>query len=176
MANYDPIKKILSGKRMPQIYDKYASVGQVALHVLYKNPHKIFQVNDDDGIELRGSQIYNMMINIASNLYRIGLRSGDVAGLCASNTTYIAPVIFACLLLRLPINPIDKFFDVNQIVNTFEKTKPKVVFCDHDNIGNVMVALETMRNDAFIVTLTNRIGRVINIHDLLVEFKMEDER
>ncbi|CAG9808252.1 unnamed protein product [Chironomus riparius] len=175
MANYDPIKRILSGKRMPQIYEKFASVGQVVLHVLHKNPQKIFQVNDDDGIELTGSQIANMMINIARNMYKTGLRSGDVAGLCASNTTYIAPVILACLLLRLPINPIDKFFDVNQIVNTFGKTKPKIVFCDHDNVGNVMVALETMRSDAFIVTLTSRIGRLINIYDLFVECRMENE-
>lgn len=84
---------------------------------MYKNSQKIFQVNNDDDIELRGCQLFNMMINIASNLCRKELNSGDVVGVCASNMTYTAPVILACLLLRLSINPIDKFFDVHKIVN-----------------------------------------------------------
>lgn len=169
MASFDPLKRILSGKRVPQIFHQNVSIGQVILYEIHKNPHKVLQVNDDDGIELSGGQIASMMINIAKNLYRFGLRSGDVAGLCASNTTYIAPVILGCLLLKLPINPVDKFFEVDEIITIYEKTEPKIIFCDHDNFGKVIEVLQSLRNNALVIILTEKVGRILHITDLLVE-------
>ena len=169
MATFDPLKRILSGKRVPQIFHQNVSIGQVILYEIHKNPNKVLQVNDDDGIELTGGEIANMMINITKNLYRFGLRSGDVAGLCAANTTYIAPVILGCLLLKLPINPVDKFFEVNEMLAIFEKTEPKLIFCDHDNVSKVIEALQSLRNNALIIVLTNKVGRMLHISDLLID-------
>lgn len=169
MASFDSLKRILSGKRVPQIFHQNVSIGQVILYEIHKNPHKVLQVNDDDGTELTGGQIASMMINIAKNLYRFGLRSGDVAGLCASNTTYIAPVILGCLLLKLPINPVDKFFEVDEIITIYEKTEPKIIFCDHDNFGKVIEVLQSLRNNALVIILTEKVGRILHITDLLVE-------
>lgn len=175
MAKYDPRTKILSSERLPQMYDPKISVGQVILNVMFKTPNKVIQVSDDDGIEVTCSQMGDMMTNIAKNLFKIGLRSGDVAGILAANTTYISPAIFACLLLRLPMNPIEKSFDVNQIVNIFRETRPKVVFCDHDVIEKLMAALGILEIEARIVILTDRIEGLFHISDFLQENYGYDE-
>ena len=169
MASFDPLKRILCGKRVPQIFHQNVSIGQVILYEIHKNPDKVLQVNDDDGIELTGGQIGNMMVNIAKNLFRFGLRSGDVAGLCASNSTYIAPVILGCLLLKLPINPVDKFFEVDDIITIYEKTEPKIIFCDHDNAVKVIEVLRLLRNNALVIILTEKVGGILHISDLLVD-------
>ena len=170
MASFDSLKRILSGKRVPQIFHQNVSIGQVILYEIHKNPNKVLQVNDDDGIELTGGQIACMMINIAKNLYRFGLRSGDVVGLCASNSTYIAPVILGCLLLKLPINPVDKFFDFGEIVTIFDKTNPKIIFCDHDNVGKVIEVLQSLRNNALVIILTEKVRGILHISELLVDY------
>ncbi|CAG9805901.1 unnamed protein product [Chironomus riparius] len=175
MAKYDPRTKILSSERLPQMYDPKISVGQVILNVMFKAPNKVIQVSDDDGIEVTCSQMSDMMTNIAKNLFKIGLRSGDVAGILASNTTYLSPAIFACLLLRLPMNPIEKSFDVNQIVNIFRGTRPKVVFCDHDVIEKLMAALGILEIEARIVILTDRIEGLFHISDFLQQNYGYDE-
>jgi len=175
MAKFDPSTKILSSDRLPQMYDPKISVGQVILNVMYKAQNKVVQVSDDDGIEVTCSQMGDMMTNTAKNLFKIGLRSGNVAGILASNTTYLSPAIFACLLLRLPINPIEKSFDVNQIVNIFRETRPKVVFCDHDVIDKLMTALGILEIEAKIIILTERIEGLFHISDFLQENYGYDE-
>lgn len=173
MAYYDSSNRILCGRRIPQIYDDYTSIGQVAMYSLIDHQNKVLQLNDDDGVELTGGQLKEMMLNIAKNLYRIGMRSGDIAGLCVSNTTYVTPLVFGCLLLRLPINPVDKLFDASQISKIFVKTKPKIIFCDHDCVDKIINVLEITRIDAIIVTLTERIAGFNYIFELLSECHLE---
>lgn len=169
MAQYDSTTKILTSERLPQIYDPNISVGQVILNVMFRTPNKVIQISDDDGIEVTCSQMATMMTNIAKNLHKIGMKSGDVAGILAANTTYLSPTIFACLLLRLPINPVEKSFTVNQIVNIYRETKPKVIFCDHDIIDKLMAALDVLGYEATIVILTEKINGKIHISELLKE-------
>lgn len=175
MARFDPVTKILHGKKLPQIYNPNVSVGQVILSILFKHPQKIIQICDDDGIEITTNQMSDMMTNIAKNLYRLGFRGGDIAGLIAANTTYLAPVIFGCLLLRVPMNPIDKSFNVNQIVNIFRETQPKIVFCDHDVVDKLMAALGILESEATIVILTERIEGLLHVSNLIIECNVNDE-
>lgn len=172
MVDYDPTKRIVRGPRVPQIYHKNISVGQVILCEIYKYLNKVLQVNHDDGSELTGSQIGDMMINVAKNLYRLGLRSGDVAGFCASNTTYVAPIIFGCLLLKMPLNPVDNMFEVEEIVRIFEKTRPKIVFCDHDNVEKITDVLRRIGIDAIMLTLTEKVRGLFHISDLLHNYSI----
>lgn len=167
MAYFDPHRGILHGKKLPQIYSDNVSVGQVILNVLYRTPDKVLQVCDDDDIELTCSQVTEYMTNIAKNLVKLGYKGGDVAGLIARNSTFVAPTIFACFLLRLPINPVDTSFNVNKIVQIYRETKPKVIFCDHNNADKLIAALAILESEAQVVILTERIEGLSHISEFL---------
>lgn len=167
MAFFDPISGILHGKKLPQIFNDNVSVGQVLLNVFHKKPEKVIQVCDDDGVEITCSQMKEMMTNIAKNLKKIGFKSGDIAGLIAKNSTYVTPVVFACLLLRLPINPVDTSFSVNKIVEIYRTTKPKIFFCDHSIADKLLAALAILESEAQVVILTERINDLAHISEFL---------
>lgn len=167
MAYFDPRTGVLHGKKLPQIYDDNVSVGQVLLNVFYKTPEKIIQICDDDNIELSCYQMKEYMTNISKNLARLGYRGGDVAGLIAKTSTFVAPVVFACLLLRLPINPVDTSFSVNKIVEIYSTTKPKIIFCDHSSADKLQAALAILESEARIVILTERIDDLAHISEFL---------
>ena len=78
--------------------------------------------------------------------------------------------------MRLPINPADKLFAVDEIVVIYRRTKPKIIFCDHDNVDKIMEVLEIMESDAVIVTMTERVGNLNHISDLMRDCFIDDER
>lgn len=167
MAFYDPMTKIYHGPEVPEIFHPNASLGQALLWTFYKRPHKVIQVSDDDGISLTCGEISEMMTNIAKNLKMLGLKFGETAGLFATNTTYVAPTIFACYLLGLPMSPIDVSFDTNQIVQIYRQTKPKIVFCDHSVVEKLISALQILQSEARVVILTEKIEGFLHITDLI---------
>jgi long-subunit acyl-CoA synthetase (AMP-forming) len=167
MASFDPLTGILHGKKLPQIYSDNVSVAQVLLNVFYKTPDKVIQISDDDNIEITCSQMYELVINIAKNLSNLGYKCGDIAGLIAKNSTYVAPTIFALLLLRLPISPLDTSFSIGKIVEIYRKTQPKVIFCDHNNADKILDALTMLESEARVIILTERINGLLHISELL---------
>lgn len=167
MAFFDPISGILHGNKLPQIYSDNVSVGQVLLNVLHKSPEKVIQVSDDDDVELTCFQMKELMTNIAKNLYKIGYKSGDIAGLISKNSTFVAPLVFACLLLRLPINPVDTSFSVSKIVELYKTTKPKIIFCDHDIVDKLLTSLAILQSEARVVILTEKINDLAHISEFL---------
>lgn len=167
MAYFDPLTKILHGKKVPQVYSPLSSLGQVLLFNFFKSPDKVIQTSDDDGVEVKCSEMASMMSNIAQNLYKLGYKFGDVAGFLATNTTFVAPAMFACYLLGLPLSPLDVSFNVRQIIEIYRDTKPKLIFCDHDMVEKLIKALELMKSDARIVILTDKVDGLMHIQDLL---------
>jgi len=166
MAYFDPIQKIFYGREIPRIYSSRATLGQVLYFNFFRNPFKVIQECADDGVTITCQQMSQLMMNIAKNLSRLGYRQGDVAGLMAATSTYVTPAIFGCYTLGLPVSPLDVAFDVNQIVQIFRETKPKVVLCDAGVVEKVQRALELLMNNARIVILTERLDRFMHITDL----------
>jgi 4-coumarate--CoA ligase len=172
MARYDNYNKIYHGPKFPPIYNENLSIGQLVLHHLSKMPNKVIQISDDDGIELTSDQMAEMMVNISKNLSKMGMRAGDVIGIFAKKTTYVVPVIFGCFLLRTPVNPVETSFEIDQVVEIFRKTRPKIVFCDFDVIEKLITVLQILENEATIVSLTEYHTESLHISELL---KSEDD-
>lgn len=166
MAFFDQRTNIFHGMEVPRVYDRCASLGQVLLFNFFKSPEKIVQVSADDGVQISCAEMSRMMTNIAQNLFRLGFRFGDSAGLFATNTTFAVPAMFACYLLGISLNPLDVSFSVSQIVQVYRETKPKLVFCDHDMVDKLIMALEIMASDARIVILTDKLDGFLHITDL----------
>lgn len=174
MFSYNPETKILSGIDFPDFYHPNVTLGQIILHYLRRDPTKIVQVCYDDGVELTAAEMIKLSTRAARNLMKNGIKYGDVIGLVAKNTTYVTPIVLACILIGAPINTLDPTFDSHEIAHIFRQTKPKLVFCDHDNITAVNMALDEAENDADVITITEEIFDVRHVMEFFQQ--MENER
>lgn len=162
MFSYDSETKILSGIQLEPFYHQNLTAGQAALHYLQREPSKICQVNYDDGTEISAGEMAKLGLRIAKNLTKEGFKLNDVIGLVAKNTTYVAPLVLASLLCGTPCSTLDPSFDVNEISHIFQQTKPKIVFCDHDNWAHVVEALKKYESPSEVVTIDEKMtGRII---------------
>ena len=156
MFSYDSSSKVLSGMKLPSFYHPSVGIGQVIYHYLQRDPSKIVQSCYDDGVDLSAGEMSKLATRLAKNLLREKLEIGNVVGLVAKNTTYVAPVMLSCLFIGCPISTLDPTFDVVEIANIFKQTKPKLVFCDHDNFDAVAEALKRCENSSEIVTVDKK--------------------
>lgn len=99
---------------------------------------------------------------------------GDCIGVIAKNTTNIGAVIFAALTIGAPVNPLDISFTSDDIAHMFGMTKPKLVFCDSENVTTLKDALLQLGRNATIVTIGARIDGCDFIDDYLVEETEEE--
>lgn len=157
MFSYDSKTKVLSGYKIPPFYHPSVGIGQVIYHYLQRDPSKVVQACYDDGVELTAGELCKLATRVAKNLLRDNLEIGNVVGLVAKNTTYVAPIVLGCLFIGCPVSTLDPTFDVNEIVNIFKQTKPKLVFCDHDNIEIVAEALRRCENSSEIITVDEKL-------------------
>lgn len=175
MTTYDPKTRLFSGEKFPLIYHPDVSIGQVLLHQSRIFPKKIVQINADDGVKLTSELIAEMMIQIAGTLIKLGMRFGDVVGFCGKNTTFLAPAMLGCILIGMPINPVDTSLTSELIKETFKETKPRLIFCDHDQIEKIREVLNELRNDARIISLTETTDGTIHISKIMKDVKEIEE-
>lgn len=157
MYSFNSETKVLSAFQLQPFYDHFVTAGQFALHYLQRDPSKIVQVNYDDGVAVSAGEMAKLGLRIAKNLLKEGLKFGDVIGLVAKNTTYVAPLVLASLIVGTPCSTLDPSFEISEIAHIFQQTKPKLVFCDHDNYDNVAGALISIENSSEIILIDERI-------------------
>ena len=160
---------IWNGPERPEIYHPQLPLGQLLLYCLEKTPLKVTQVCADSGVELTCDQMLKLMTNVAHNLMNLGIQTEDVVGIVAKNTTNLAPAVFGCILVGAKINPLDPSFIAQDIIQMYQQTKPKLVFCDHDNVERVQSAINTMKSNAKIILLTNKLPGFLHISEFMME-------
>lgn len=155
--SFDPKTKILSAAYSPPLYHQNVSIGQLAMHYLLRDSSKVVQVCFDDGVELTAGEMAKLGSRIAHNLFKAGLDLGDVIGMVAKNSTYVTPIVLGCFLNGCPVSTVDPTFEINEIANMFKQTKPKLVFCDHENWRTVVEALRLCGNASKAVTVDEKL-------------------
>jgi 4-coumarate--CoA ligase len=167
MFSFDSETKVLSGIQLEPFYHHHLTAGQFLLHYLQREPTKVIQVCYDDGVEMMAGEIAKLGLRVAKNLTKEGFKQGDVIGLVVKNTTYVAPLVLACLLIGTPVSTLDPTFDDKEIANIFRQTRPKLVFCDHDNWDMVVDALNQCDSEAEILTIDEKMTGVRFITEML---------
>lgn len=158
MFHFNRETKVLSGIQVEPFYHQNVTAGQLALHYLQRDPKKIIQVNYDDGVEMSAGEMSKLSLRIAKNLLMEGLNFKDVIGVVAKNSTYVAPLILASLLIGTPCNTLDPTFDEREISHIFKQTNPKIVFCDHDNWDVVIEAMKRCESEVEVWTVDEKIA------------------
>lgn len=166
-SNYNPDTKIWSGKIKPCLYNNENSVGYLILNVLKKTPEQITQVFADTNSEMTCHEMRVRIMKIANHLREIGMQQGDIVGIMATNTENVAPVLFACFTLGVPVNTLAPIMTESDIVYKYSKTKPKVIFCDSNIIETVQKAVDEMNFNPLIYTFMEKVDGFAFVADIL---------
>lgn len=174
MATFDSSTKIWEGPKITHPYSYHTSIGAEVIKKLAETPHRVLDICYDDETSMTCEETRIASIRIAQNLTSLGIKKGDVIGFICSNSTNLPALIYGCLLIGAPINPLDVGFKKDDIKHLFEQTKPRLVFCDSDFYETVQLSLDEMKNDAIVITLRESITGVRFINELLSETGREE--
>ncbi|XP_055389976.1 uncharacterized protein LOC129618962 [Condylostylus longicornis] len=133
-TNYDAEQKIWYGPKIKSNSNiNHKSAGEVILSVLEKVPNKVIQISANNGIQITGKQMHTLSIRACQNLQLKGLKQNDVIGFAASNSHYLAPIVFGSFLCGTTLSTLDPSFRKDEIKHIYSFTKPKIIFCDPEN-------------------------------------------
>jgi 4-coumarate--CoA ligase len=154
---YNKETKVWSGPKVPPIYNPDQNLGQLIVKVLEQTPAEVTQISADTGVSVTCGEMRDRILKVAAHLSGLGLKQGDVIGVVAANTENLAPLVFACFLLGLPVNPLAPIMVEADIVQMYSKTKPKVIFCDENKLKSVHAAVDILKSGAKIYTIMEKV-------------------
>lgn len=169
-TSYNPCTKSWFGPKNIPLYSNRVSLGSIALYSLGLHPDNIIQVYADDGSEMSARELQQDIIAVASSLKgKFRIEKGDVIGIVAKNTKYLAAVVFAALTVGAPISPMDPSLSSEEIAHLFNLTRPKLIFCDGAVVERLRIGLCSIKmQDTPIVVIDGRGGdKDISILELL---------
>ena len=159
--------KVWSGSKFQTIYNSDASLGHLILNVLKNTPEMVTQVSADTNTEITCLEMRMRTIKMASYLNANGYKQGDVVGFMAKNSENLAPVVFACFALGLPVHVLSSLLTENEIISMYTKTKPKIIFCDADSIDILQSAVNKLNYRPVIHTLMSKVDGYEFVDDIL---------
>ncbi|KAG5675299.1 hypothetical protein PVAND_005211 [Polypedilum vanderplanki] len=161
--------------KVQPVFNPDQNLGQLIVKVLEQTPDAITQISDDTNVSVTCGEMRDRILKFAVHLNSLRLKQSDVVGVIAGNTENIAPVVFACFLLGLPINPLAPIMIESDIIQVYSKTKPKLIFCDVNNLKIVQNAVDRMKSEAKIYTVMEKIDGYECVTDILKKiFNFED--
>lgn len=175
MATFNIETKVWDGEKVDYPFAIDTSVGAEILKNLAATPERILNICHDDETAMTCDETRLNSIRIAQHLTKLGYKAGDNIGIICTNSTYLPPTLYACLLIGAPINPLDVAFRKDDIVQMFGQTKPKLVFCDSDVYETVKEAIDELKSNAVICTLRNVIEGVLFIAELIESTSNESD-
>ncbi|KAG5680288.1 hypothetical protein PVAND_009806 [Polypedilum vanderplanki] len=173
-STFNKITKIWSGPKVLPIFNPDQNLGELIVKVLEQTPDAITQISADTNVSLTCGEMRNRILKIAFHLNDLELKQGDVVGVITENTENIAPVVFACFLLGLPVNPLASVMIESDIAQIYSKTKPKLIFCDEKNLKTVQNAVKIMKSEAKIYTVMEKVDgyeSVTKVLEKIVNFE-----
>lgn len=171
MSYFDSATKIWHG---PKVIESPRSFVKELFEHLQKTPNKTAQYSIDEKTELTYNDLRLLSIRVAQNLLKIGVKSGDVIGIIAKNSTYVAPVALGCFLIGAPINPLDASFEDEDIKHLWAITRPTIIFSDYDKVDRIQKISNDLMLKAKIFTFIENVEGFSSIDEVLEATEYED--
>ncbi|XP_063702831.1 probable 4-coumarate--CoA ligase 1 [Culicoides brevitarsis] len=160
MSSYNSETKIWSSNGRPSIYNPKASLGEVLLHSLKRNPDKICEISDDYGTQLTFGELMKRSIQVAEALKEdFGVKFGDVVSIVSKNNPEVSSVAFGCIFNGCIINSLDVFLAQIDFDHMIGMTKPKVLFAEVEVIEKVQKAIEKCKLDTKVFCFADIFGK-----------------
>lgn len=173
-TKFDADTKQWSGVETAPIYNSDVSLGQIIHRNLFCNPKNILQINDTEGIQLTNADVLLLSTRVAMNLMDKGVKQEDIVGVIAGNTSYALPVYYGVLFSGAAFHTLDPSFDKNDILHSWKKTTPKVVFCEGEAYKRVKEVRDENGLNYLIFTLNNHFEDVDRVDELLQSHPLEN--
>ncbi|XP_063702828.1 probable 4-coumarate--CoA ligase 1 [Culicoides brevitarsis] len=182
MSSYNPETKIWSSKGQPSIYNPKASLGELVLHSLKRNPDKVCEISDDYGTQLTFSELMKRSIQVAEALKEdYGVKFGDVVSIVSKNNPEVSSVVFGCIFNGCVINSLDMLHAQIDFDHLIGLMKPKFVFVEVEVIEKVQSAINKHKLDTTFFCFTDINGKthsgitpVRSFFEKVLDFKVED--
>lgn len=167
MTTFDPVNKVWKAPKVdyPRPLDNY--FGEELLKALNESPEAILEISHDENYSMTRREARELTINLARNLTKLNVQPNDVIGVICRNSRYLSVLIYGCIVVGAPINPLENSFDGKDIKHIFGQTEPSLVFCDAEVYHNTKLILEELQNGAKVFTLREKIVDVPFIEELL---------
>lgn len=169
MSNYDSVEKVWSGPIQPPLYNPDANLGYLILNNLKTTPDRVVQVNNDTGVEVNCKELYERSIKIIKYLKTLDVAQNDVVGILAISSENLYAAAIACLTLGLPMNPLSYLMKTEDLAYMWSLTKPKIIICGSEFFEVVKEAIDVIKLDCKIITLTSKIEGYQFIDDVVAE-------
>ncbi|XP_055700491.1 uncharacterized protein LOC129800247 [Phlebotomus papatasi] len=176
-VSYNSEKKIWRGpNKVAWLFNEKANLGRIILSFLARDPRKVAQISDNNGIRMTNRELSSDTEKIAGGLRRRGCQRGDVVGFMARNGHNLTPTLFACFLLEAPTHAMDIHQEENEIYGLFSITKPKFIFCDDEKIPLAEKVVKRLHNSPTIIVYGRKVPNYIHIEDLMREGDSDELR
>lgn len=116
-------------------------------------------------IEYSRKYVFDRTLRYVKVLQKLGLKEGDVVGLCSENSVEMAAIVFATLYLGLTLNPLNFLYSPSELKHMISVTGPKVIFCS----SVVEIVLATINTPLLIVIGQQKKFAGKTTEELLVE-------
>lgn len=174
-ATFDRDTKVWTGNVGNYKFAMDDYLGEKLLNALNKTPERVIQINHEEKTELLCKDLKISSIRVAQNLEKLGIKSDDIVGFNCKNSHHVNSLVYGCVLIGAPINPLHVSFTKDGIMQMFGQTKPKIVICDSEVYELTKEALSELENDAKIFTLLKKIPGVAFVDELLAATGIEDD-
>ncbi|XP_063389114.1 uncharacterized protein LOC134674889 [Cydia fagiglandana] len=133
--------------------DNHYNLGHFFMDYMSKFPEDcIWQIDAGTGATESKLSVKSRSIRLARCLRVAGLRPGDVAVVCGRNHLDLHIPFYAAFMNGLPLAVIDPIYRYEEIKHHFKTTKPRIVFCEVENFGDITRVVKDLGLDTKIVT------------------------
>ncbi|XP_017785921.1 PREDICTED: 4-coumarate--CoA ligase 1-like [Nicrophorus vespilloides] len=129
------------------------SLGQEFLRVFSTaDPDRIAMTCKISTVSITYNELLVNSLKLAKKMRDIGIESGDIVGIVSENRMEYIVSIIACFYIQAIIHPINQNYLKAELQQSFDKSKPKMVFTSNVYIDNV---IRLQQDTTYVETIFN---------------------
>ncbi|XP_068621822.1 luciferin 4-monooxygenase-like [Battus philenor] len=145
------------------------NLGEFLIHKLKKHGNKIAMINAATQEKLTYDGILQASMNVAVSLVKIGVKKGDVVGICAEKISEFWPTVIGIACAGAIMTPYSYEFIKDELKHVMDLSKPKYLFCSkraYETHGAIFKSLDYL--DTIILYGEDRIENSLLYNDLAI--------
>ncbi|XP_055706064.1 uncharacterized protein LOC129803490 [Phlebotomus papatasi] len=134
----DKDKIIFGGKATIDFSKSFGSVGELLYYYLNKNQDNAGIIDGLTGRKVFYRAIKEKALNLAEFFRQIGIKEGDVIGICSENRLEFSITLYGALFIGATIVGINYFYNERELTHTIQLTQPKMIFVSEYAIEKIL--------------------------------------
>ncbi|CAG9791543.1 unnamed protein product [Diatraea saccharalis] len=131
--------------------DRY-HLGKILIQSLKDAPDFLTQIDGATDERENNSSVLERTVRCANAMKAASLKVGDVVILMAPNHIDLVIPFYAALYLGVIVAAVDRTLGIQELRNSFNINRPRMVFCQNEKVSDIQNALDGLELDTLIVT------------------------